>query len=62
MTWYKIIKLKEPLSPHPKITLPFDFNFYLINLMKETILTPLCWAKPAIFDLFVLKGQCEKNN
>lgn len=34
----KIIKLKKPLSPHPKITLPFDFNFYLINLMKETII------------------------
>jgi len=27
----KIIKLKEPLSPHLKITLPFDFNFYLIK-------------------------------
>jgi len=25
----KIIKLKEPLSPHLKITLPFDFNFNL---------------------------------
>ena len=27
----KIIKLKEPLSPHLKISLPFDFNFYLIK-------------------------------
>ena len=61
MFWYKIIKLKEPLSPHPKITLPFDFNFNL-KIKNRNDFDSTLWAKPAIFDLFALKGQCGKNN